>query len=135
MIMMPVTKAIIEPMDRSSPPDAITKVAPTAMIAMKALRVTTLIRLADAMKFEFTSPPKSRITASAMKGARSAQRMRVPSSAGAFVAVTTVMVFLPNSCASSARGGVDDIFLGDILAAKLGDNFAGPHHQHPVGEA
>ncbi len=41
MIMIPVTKAIIEPTDRSSPPDEITKVAPTAIIAMKALRVMT----------------------------------------------------------------------------------------------
>ncbi len=36
MIMMPVTKAAIEPTERSSPPEEITKVAPTAMMAMKA---------------------------------------------------------------------------------------------------
>ena len=45
MIMTPVTKAVIEPTERSSPPDEMTKVAPTAMIAMKALRVMTLLRL------------------------------------------------------------------------------------------
>ena len=32
------TKATIDPTDRSRSPDEITKVAPTAMIAMKALR-------------------------------------------------------------------------------------------------
>ncbi len=45
MIMTPVMKAAIEPTDRSSPPEEITKVAPTAMMAMKALRATTLLRL------------------------------------------------------------------------------------------
>ena len=59
MIMMPVTKAIMEPTDRSKPPEEMTKVAPTAMIAMKALRVTTLIRLADDTKLEFTNAPNS----------------------------------------------------------------------------
>ena len=34
----------MEPTERSSPPPAMTKVAPTAMMAMKAERVTTLRR-------------------------------------------------------------------------------------------
>lgn len=117
MIMIPVTKAIIEPTDRSSPPDEITKVAPTAIIAMKALRVMTLIRLADDTKLGFTSAPNSTITARAMKGARSAQRMRAPSLVGASVAVATVMFLLPDVRAPTGRGGVDDIFLIDFIAA------------------
>ena len=45
MIIRLATKAVIEPTDRSSPPAEMTKVPPTATMAMKALRVATLTRL------------------------------------------------------------------------------------------
>ncbi|MNL22630.1 hypothetical protein D3C87_1439850 [compost metagenome] len=45
MIMMPATTAAMEPTDRSSPPDVITKVAPMAMMPMKLDRASTLVML------------------------------------------------------------------------------------------
>ena len=45
MIIMPAMKAAIEPTDRSSPPEVITKVAPMAMMPMNEARATMLVRL------------------------------------------------------------------------------------------
>ena len=47
MIIMPAVKAAIEPTDRSSPPEVMTKVAPTAMMPMNEARATILAMLAD----------------------------------------------------------------------------------------
>ena len=47
----------MEPTDRSSPPPAMTKVAPTAMMAMKAERVTTLSRFDAVRKSGLISAP------------------------------------------------------------------------------
>src|SRR5690625_6657009 len=75
-IMMPVTKAIIDPTDRARQRDEITKVAPTAMMAIKAERVTTLAMLVPVAKFEFSKVPTRITTANAMNGPMEAQRMR-----------------------------------------------------------
>ena len=45
MIITPAITAAIEPTDRSSPPEVITKVAPMAMMPMKEVRASTLVRL------------------------------------------------------------------------------------------
>ncbi len=63
------TKATIDPTERSRSPDEMTKVAPTAMMAMKALRVATLARLVMPMKFGLTSAPTTSSSASAANGA------------------------------------------------------------------
>lgn len=63
------TKATIEPTDRSRSPADITKVAPTAMMAMKALRVATLARLVMPMKLGLTKAPTISSSARATKGA------------------------------------------------------------------
>jgi hypothetical protein len=68
-IMIEATKATIEPTDRSRSPEEMTKVAPTATIAMKALRVATFARLVMPMKLGFTSAPTMSSSASAAKGA------------------------------------------------------------------
>ena len=57
MIIRLATNATMEPTDRSKPPADITKVAPTAMMATKALRVMTLRRLSMLMKFGFAIVP------------------------------------------------------------------------------
>ena len=67
-IITPATRAAMEPTERSSPPPAITKVAPIAMMAMKAERVTTLRRFAGSRKLGLTRAPSARSAASAMKG-------------------------------------------------------------------
>src|SRR5690606_14005777 len=67
-IMMPVTNAIMDPTDRSRQPDEMTKVAPMAMMAMKADRVTTLAMFVPVAKLEFSRMPTSTTTPRAMKG-------------------------------------------------------------------
>src|SRR6266702_4604155 len=69
MIVRLATNATMEPTDRSRPPADITKVAPTAMMAMKALRVMTLRRLSMPRKFGFAIAPSISRGASARKGA------------------------------------------------------------------
>ena len=56
-IIMPAVSAAMEPTERSSPPPAITKVAPTAMMAMKAERVTTFSRFDAVRKSGLMSAP------------------------------------------------------------------------------
>src|SRR5258708_1353718 len=75
MIIRLATNATMEPTDRSRPPADITKVAPTAMMAMKALRVMTLRRLSMLMKFGFAIAPSIRRSASATKGATARRSM------------------------------------------------------------
>src|SRR5690554_3358923 len=119
MIMMPVTKAIIDPTDRSRHPDEMTKVAPTAIMAMKADRVTTFEMFVSVAKFEFTSMPTSNTIPSAMKGPMAAHRKRRGDS-GIVIFVVT-LVILVSFCVSglscfrvsrvrhAAGGGVDDV--------------------------
>ena len=91
MIMMPVTKAVIEPTDRSSPPEEMTKVAPTAMMAMKAERVTTLVTLVADRKSGLISTPTMARMARAMKGPMSTQLMRASKGSRVGVAVISLI--------------------------------------------
>ena len=50
MIIMPAMKAAMEPTERSIPPAVITKVAPTAMMPIKAERVSKLVTLPSPRK-------------------------------------------------------------------------------------
>jgi hypothetical protein len=83
-IISPPTKADIEPTDRSSPPAAITNVAPTPITTMKALRVTTLVRFCGSRKRRFTaapsriSNPRARNGASVGKSGRQTPRAAGP---------------------------------------------------------
>ena len=57
MIMTPEIAAAMEPTDRSMPPAVMTKVAPTAMMPMKAERVRRLVRLPSLMKARIQQEP------------------------------------------------------------------------------
>ena len=90
------TKATIDPTERSRSPDEMTKVAPTAMIAMKAERVATLARLLSPMKLGFTRAPTISRISSAAKGAtarRSTSRQIRRPRPGVVVSVSAVIVF------------------------------------------
>ena len=67
-IITPATSAAMEPTERSSPPPEITKVAPTAMMAMKAERVTTFMRLETVRKSGLMREPATTSTKRAMNG-------------------------------------------------------------------
>ncbi len=55
MITLPAMSAAIEPTDRSMPPEMITKHMPTAMMPMKAVRVSTFIALSSVAKSPLSS--------------------------------------------------------------------------------
>ena len=57
MIMTPEMAAAMDPTDRSMPPAVMTKVAPTAMMPMKAERVRRLVRLPSLTKAGFSRKP------------------------------------------------------------------------------
>ena len=50
-IITPAMNAAIEPTERSSPPEVMTKVMPTAIMPMKAERASTLVMLPAERKF------------------------------------------------------------------------------------
>ena len=78
MMVMPVMKAAIEPTERSRPPEEITKVAPTAMMATKALRVMTLLRLVADRKSGLMRKPMTSSAAKAKNGPDVGPAYRLP---------------------------------------------------------
>jgi hypothetical protein len=56
-IMQPAISAAIEPTDRSMPPEMMTKHIPTAMMPMKAVRVSTFMALSTVAKSALRSAP------------------------------------------------------------------------------
>ena len=103
------TKATIAPTDRSRSPEEMTKVAPIAMMAMKALRVATLARLFRPMKFGLTIAPRIRSSTKAAKGATarrsiSRQFRRRTSRVSSFTLVSTPTSrpIIPGVCFFSA---------------------------------
>ena len=69
MISTPATSAAIEPTERSSPPAVMTSVSPTAMVAMKVERASTLVMFSPLRKRGLTKAPSAHSSASARKGA------------------------------------------------------------------
>ena len=76
-IASPARKAAIAPTDRSSPPEVMTKVMPTAIIPMKAERASTLVMLAGARNAGFKSAPSTISATSATMGPRVCRSMRL----------------------------------------------------------
>ena len=64
----PAISAAIEPTDRSMPPLTITKHMPTAMMPMKAVRVSTFIALSIVAKSWFSAKPVMHSTTSPTTG-------------------------------------------------------------------
>src|SRR5690606_39344204 len=77
MIMTPEMNAAMDPTDKSMPPAMMTKVAPTAMMPMNALRARTLVTLAADRKLGFTQAPSATRSTSAHKGPHFFQSKRV----------------------------------------------------------
>ena len=57
MIMQPAMSAAMEPTERSMPPEMMTKHMPTAMMPMKAVRVSTFIALSQVAKSGLSKVP------------------------------------------------------------------------------
>jgi hypothetical protein len=68
MIITPAITAAIEPTDRSIPPAVMTKVAPTAMIPIKAERVRRLVMFPSLRNAGFSRKPITHSRSSATAG-------------------------------------------------------------------
>src|SRR5690606_6817471 len=143
-IMMPVTKAIIDPTERSRQREEMTKVAPMAMMAMNAERVITFARLVAVAKLEFTKTPASMTTARAINGPMAAQRMRCGALTIGISVVALLIVFVSriSRCWVMYAGmvyrgagyGINDVLFCDFASCQFSDDASSPHHQDPIGK-
>ena len=83
MITLPAISAAIEPTDRSMPPEMITKHMPTAMMPMKAVRVSTFIALSSVAKSLLSSVPAMHSSTRPMTGPMPCRRSAQPVCAAA----------------------------------------------------
>src|SRR5918997_3345388 len=113
----PAIRAAIEPTDRSMPPEMITKHIPTAMIPMKAVRVSTLVALPSDAKSGLSSAPATHSSASPRTGPRPPSRSAKDGRPGASVLRSSRMR--------------DQLLLGQLLKADRGLHAAAAHHHDP----
>ena len=73
-IIAPAISAAIEPTDRSMPPEMMTKVMPTAMMPMKAVRVSTFRTLSAVAKSGLSAQPAMHSRTRPSSGPRSWMR-------------------------------------------------------------
>src|SRR5438067_4791477 len=132
-IITPAISAAIEPTDRSMPPDTTTKVMPTAMMPMKAVRVSTFIRLSRVAKSGFSALPRMHSMTSAMtgpapfrraSGERAGRTGAVPA-AGSETGVSVVGV----GCMGN------DVFFTELVLAEHGLQAAAVQHRDAVRQA
>src|SRR4051812_38579654 len=121
MIIAPAISAAIEPTDRSMPPETITKVMPTAMMPMKAVRVSTFIMLSMVAKSGFSSAPAMHSRTSARTGPMPFKCCRpAMEKAGLVVGV---------GCMGN------QVFFCKLVRAEHGLQAAAVQHRHAVGQA
>src|SRR6266550_2430396 len=137
MIVRLATNATMEPTDRSRPPADITKVAPTAMMAMKALRVMTLSRLSMLMKFGFAIAPSIRRRASARKGATARRSMSFQDFCTFRLSAARSVIFDPLCGLPRFDAGRqhDDLVLVHVLACYRADDPPRPHDHDAVANS
>src|SRR3954462_15145508 len=135
MIVRLATNATIEPTDRSRPPADITNVAPTAMMAMKALRVMTFSRLSTLMKFGFAIAPSIRRSASATKGAAARRSMSFQDFWIFRASAASSVILLCSLARFDAGRQHDDLVLVHVLAGYGANDPSGPHDHDAVANA
>src|SRR5690606_24302902 len=134
------------------------KVAPTAMMAMKALRVATLARLVMPMKFGLTSAPTISRSRSAAKGAtarrstsRQLRRGRSTALLSSLMLIATpasrpcpegIRIFVATPTRRSRRflflqtsRIAHDLLFGDVVALEHADDPSFPHHRDAGAES
>src|SRR5258706_3503981 len=126
-ITPPAISAAIEPTDRSMPPLMITKHIPTAMMPMKAVRVSTFIALSSVAKSPFSSVPAMHSSTRPTTGPMACRRPHSGRAAGAATAPPTMSV-------RSGGMGDQDLF-GELFCLERGLQHAAAHHDHAVADA
>src|SRR5690606_31309939 len=104
------------------------------MMAMKALRVITFIRLVTEMKFSLAMAPSTSRRASATKGA-TARRSQSREVFGLAVSVAAVVMASGSLPCLYTGGQHDDFVLGHVFSRQLPDNLPRPHDKDAVADA
>src|SRR6478736_4154873 len=130
MITQPAINAAIEPTDRSMPPEMITKHMPTAMMPMKAVRVSTFIALSRVAKSPLSRVPAMHSSTRPMTGPKPCRRsVQRGWTTGRWAAASA-------SALGSGSGGMsDELLFGEIDGVERGDQPAGAHHRDAVAQA
>src|SRR3990167_6323065 len=122
---LPAINAAMEPTDRSMPPDTMTKHMPTAMMPMKAVRVSTLVMLSSVAKLLLSKVPTTHSSTRPITGPMPcslASHWPACDAAGAAALVS--------SC-----GMGDELLFGELLGFQNGLQAARTHHRHAVAQA
>src|SRR4051795_4034996 len=125
-IMQPAISAAIEPTDRSMPPLMMTKHMPTAMMPMKAVRVSTLSALSRVANSPLSIVPAMHRSTRPTIGPKPCRRPHRPAARS------------PIDCAavSASSGGMGDQFLfAQVLVLHGGGEPAAAHHRGAVAQA
>src|SRR4051794_30230169 len=127
MMTLPAISAAIEPTDRSMPPEMMTKHMPTAMMPMKAVRVSTFIALSSEAKSLLSSAPATHRNTRPTIGPS-------PCSRGARSRFTGDP--WPPTASMPGSGGMPDQFpLAQASRPDHGLHAARAHHRHAVAQA
>ena len=116
----------MDPTDRSIPPEMMTKVMPTAMMPMKAVRVSTFIRLSRVAKSPLSKVPAMHRDNKPSTGPK--PLMRAPKRATA-VAIGDMVVSVRAGCMGN------QLLFGQVVCGQGGLQGAGAHHRHAVAQA
>src|SRR5438270_11175637 len=130
-ITQPAISAAIEPTDRSMPPLMMTKHMPTAMIPMKAVRVSTFIALSQVAKSPLSSVPAMHSSTSPTSGPAPSIRWRqrdVRADGGASPVV-------PRMALVSSGGMGDQLLFAELGGIERGLHDTRPHDDHAVAQA
>src|SRR5450830_99938 len=120
--MQPAIRAAIDPTDKSMPPEMMTKVMPTAMMPIKAVRVSTFIRLSRVAKSPLSKVPAMHRASKPSTGPK--PLMRAPKLARGDMLV-------------SVRAGCmgNQLLFGQVVSRQGGLQGAGAHHRDSVAQA
>src|SRR3954469_17557118 len=122
-IMQPAISAAIEPTDRSMPPLMITKHMPTAMMPMKAVRVSTFSALSSVANSPFSSVPAMHSSTRPSHGPADRRRRRQAATRA------------PGVLSTSSGGMGDEFLFGQVVVAHRRRQPAGAHDRHALAKA
>ena len=135
--MLPAISAAIDPTDRSMPPEMMTKHMPMEMIPMKAVRVSTFIRLPQVAKSGFSAVPITSSSTSPTTGPKRCGSKRRFALRGA---ARSPRPSVAGVGADVGPAGICPDGMGNqlLFAEPVGGHGRGhptpAHHDHPVAE-
>src|SRR5690606_19200234 len=128
-MVTPAMSAAMEPTDRSMPPEMMTKHMPTAMMPMKAVRVSTFRALSTVANSPLSSVPATHSSSRPSRGPNAGSRRARRRAAGGTGSVDRAV----GSVRSGGMG--DELLFAELGGAERGLQPAAAHHRHAVAQA